>query len=558
MRRRDVLRESLSELKDDLVLSHHAELSPRDSLDSGGIVTELAHFHAQPLYLAVAVRVLRGDLVELFLERAQPRKPLGLEHENRNGHKRQAEHPDRESAFEDVCGTRHGALASLPCRAATVPLLTMGWLHRGVKSPTSARPFGNLASVTLALARALILAEAVTPAVLAEALFLSATRHTSLVRALLATRAIDAIHLEQALERVDAPYVQHVTPVMALVERLPPTLCDRLLAIPVGYDPRMKVVDVAVVDVLDPHPAEEIGYWLEAPVRTVRTSVASMESALLRVVGRIVAEVEPGLRTLAPPIWVPPPRPADAQAVPTATSAPRVFDDPSGDEIAIPLTRRHSSAERIIALGPETIRRAKRETDPIVDLKQRRPVAREVDDPLRSPVETLRGPFAPRMAAPSPDEIVSVVKQMNEVRDRDRILELLVAGVRLVARRVAVLAVRRDALVGWTGSPELAGPSALRGVRLANTMRTVLHDALGRDGARLAQMPIDAAHAPLLSVMAFPPSGPIALAAVQTEGRSVAVVFADQLDDVEVAVERIAYFARAAGESLGRLLRERR
>src|SRR5271170_293013 len=137
--------------------------------------------------------------------------------------------------------------------------------------------------MTFALARSLLLADAVTPDALAQALLVAATRGTSLVRALLATRAIDPLRLEQQLERGDAPYMRHVAPVMALVQHLPPGLCERLLALPVRRDPRTGTIDVAVVDARDPHPVEEVAHWLKAPVRMVRTSMASMDGALRRI-----------------------------------------------------------------------------------------------------------------------------------------------------------------------------------------------------------------------------------------------------------------------------------
>src|SRR3984957_5056448 len=157
--------------------------------------------------------------------------------------------------------------------------------------------------MSFALARSLLLADAVTPDALAQALLVCATRGTSLVRALLATRAIDAPRLEQQLERGDAPTMRHVAPVMALVQQLPPGLCERLLALPVRRDPRTGTIDVAVVDARDAHPVEEIAYWLRAPVRMVRTSLAAMDAALRKIHEK---PTEPGPRSLAPPIWVPP------------------------------------------------------------------------------------------------------------------------------------------------------------------------------------------------------------------------------------------------------------
>ncbi len=411
--------------------------------------------------------------------------------------------------------------------------------------------------MTFALAQSLVLANAVTRSALAEALLLSATRGTSLVRALLATRAIDSLRLEAMLEGGDTPHLRHIAPVTSLVQRLPPGLCDRLLALPVREDPRTGTVDVAIVDARDPHPVEEIGYWVEAPVRMVRTSIASMESALLRIGGRLSIELEadPGMRALAPPIWAGPPggAPTSQGAYPLVGG---LEPEGSDDEIAIPLTQLSLSPEPVIELRAEAARRDRRETDPILYLNRRKPSRTEAAIP--PPPATATRTLPPNELASSSVPQTSVVEQMHQARHRDEVLDLLVAGVCGVARRVAVLAVRRDALVGWTGSSGVADRSTLRGVYLANSMRTVLHEALERDGAALVRVPLDAAHAPLVSILRAPPSRQVALAAVKTEGKAIAVIFADDLADAPRAIERIDYLAREAGESLGRLLRERR
>src|SRR5215475_159023 len=100
--------------------------------------------------------------------------------------------------------------------------------------------------MTYALARSLLLADAVKPEALAEALLVSATRGTSLVRALLAARAVDPARLDQHLERGDVPTMRHVAPVLSLVQQLPPELCERLLALPVRQDALTNTVDIAV------------------------------------------------------------------------------------------------------------------------------------------------------------------------------------------------------------------------------------------------------------------------------------------------------------------------
>lgn len=190
-----------------------------------------------------------------------------------------------------------------------------------------------------ALAQALILSDAVAPDALGQALLLSATRGVSLVQSLEALRTLDPQRLEQHLEKGEAPVLRHVAPVMDLVARLPPGLCERLFVVPVRQDPRTGTVDVAVVDARDPHGAEEVAYWLGAPVRTVRTSLAAMEAGLRRL------EDGPGslgMQALAPPIDSVPPPPPDAGA--------------PGPNIPIPLTRRNASAVEIPVVALETIR----------------------------------------------------------------------------------------------------------------------------------------------------------------------------------------------------------
>jgi hypothetical protein len=421
--------------------------------------------------------------------------------------------------------------------------------------------------VTLALARSLLLADAVTPQALGQALLVSATRGTSLVRALLATRAIDAGRLEQQLEQGDAPTMRHVAPVMSLVQHLPPGLCERLLALPVRRDPRTGTIDVAVVDARDPHPVEEIGHWLRAPVRMVRTSLASMEAALRR----IHEKPEHGVRTLAAPIWVPavaePPQ--DMSRTPAYGSPAMLLDEselkddlddssptdvgdfPVEPDIPFSLTRRSVAPVSIIELGPPAIERdAHSEGDPVLDLRRRKP---SVAPP--APSVAPLAPNAPRHPFPDVRPILEAIRDSN---DRDTILELLVAGARTAARKVAVLAVKREAVVGWTCSPELGDRSTLRQARVSVNMSDVLAEALGSDVARLVRIPKDAAHAPLLSAMAAAPRGEVALAAVKVDGKAIALLFADELGDTLVATRRMEELARVAGESLGRLLRVKR
>jgi hypothetical protein len=390
--------------------------------------------------------------------------------------------------------------------------------------------------MSFALARSLLLADAVTAEALAKALLVSATRGTSLVRALLTTRAIDALRLEQQLERGEAPYMRHVAPVLSLVQQLPPGLCERLLALPVRRDPRTGTVDVAVVDARDPHPVQEVAHWLHAPVRMVRTSLAAMDAALRR----LDTKSEPGVRPLAAPIWVPTPgEPIDLAKTP-AYGLPAVEESKAREleeDIPVPLKRRRLSSAPAIDVGPPAIEtEPESDHDPVLDLRKRK---------SSNPPEP---PLLPETA----------LERIRAAGDRDQILELVVEGVRSVAPRVAVFAVRKDSVVGWTCSREMADRAELRASRFTPGPDTALDGVLASEGTTFVRIPKDATHAPLLSGLSRAPTGDVALATIRVESRSVALVMVDGFGDELAIAKRLDEVAQAASEALGRLLRERR
>jgi hypothetical protein len=136
------------------------------------------------------------------------------------------------------------------------------------------------------LTKALLLEEAASEDAIAEALFASVEGGAPLVQALVEARAVTPEVLARYLARTEAPYLRQVLPVLELVERLPPGLCARLLALPVRRDAITGTIDVVVVDAGDPHPGNEIAFHLGAPVRLVRATAAAIEEALRRLRSR--------------------------------------------------------------------------------------------------------------------------------------------------------------------------------------------------------------------------------------------------------------------------------
>lgn len=86
--------------------------------------------------------------------------------------------------------------------------------------------------------------------------------------------------MERELERSETAEIHWVRPHAELVARLPPGLCERLLAVPVFEDATTGQVDVAVVDPLGPHVASEFSQHLGAPVRTLRARLSLVRAAL--------------------------------------------------------------------------------------------------------------------------------------------------------------------------------------------------------------------------------------------------------------------------------------
>ena len=132
------------------------------------------------------------------------------------------------------------------------------------------------------LARALLLSETITPHALERALFTSLQKGVTLPRALLETNALDPSTLDDMLGRAEGPTVRTVLPMMDLMARLPPGLCERLLAVPIRRDPMSGIVDVAVADARDPHTQHEIEHHLGSPVRLIRASMTAIEEGLTR------------------------------------------------------------------------------------------------------------------------------------------------------------------------------------------------------------------------------------------------------------------------------------
>ncbi len=443
------------------------------------------------------------------------------------------------------------------------------------RSPTSLRPppvvRGPLrfarsvyrSAVGYELGRALLLADAVTAEAMSRALLTAVREKVSLVRALIAIEAVDPVRLDEELARVapDAPFQKHPVPVLDLVERLPERLCEALVAMPVRRDPRTGTVDVAVADALDTHAADEIAFYLGAPVRLVRAPLAALEEGIARTRSpraQASPSMPPASRSMrgAPIVSVsafPPEHPS------TVSERPLPLVQHGSDapqDIPIPLSRR-MFIPRITA-QPDHV---EDEEEPVVELRrsktpstQSMPAVRPEPPPPEPHAEpappTRRQEVAPTLQSATP--LHQLLREMSKATARDPLMELVLMAIRPVAPRVALFAAKKEAYVGWMCTSDFGDRAALADVRVDVRMPSVFattatagtfHGPLLRIGP----------HGTLFNfVKASQPH--VVAVAVRAAGKPVVIALAYDLADAHQVLSVMTEVARVAGETLEKIV----
>jgi hypothetical protein len=457
----------------------------------------------------------------------------------------------------------------------------------------------------LELAESLLLAESVSPRTLARGLFLECTQQMSLVQAMLVTGAIDEAKIEEAIVKEGDPApLGTITPSLSLVQRLPRGLCARLLAVPIGTDPESGAIDVAVVDARDVHAIGEVEFFLRMRVRPHRVTVSALRAAIeqiQRAEPALVPIPAHGERTRTP-IWGTPVVSVVPIAAPHAADMPIPLmrrssaPAPSTKEESAVLELRTPASSRPI---PDTIRQME---DPVFALRSpasvRRPVsvmfaetriaqqqpnasvtipaprqdprhtmvtspapARRSEPPPAVIVEPPRSrrasSMAPRFSAPAlpfPDA-TPIFAAMEEANDRDAVIALLISGMRAVARRVAVMAVKRDTFVGWSCNAEFGDARAWRGVSVPSNVPSVLATAAAGT-LYLGPLFRTDGHMPILEFMRET-SRDVAVTGVRVDMHAALVLLADELGDPAFGTKRMEQLSKAAGPALARVLRQK-
>jgi hypothetical protein len=455
--------------------------------------------------------------------------------------------------------------------------------------------------VTLELGRLLVASGAVSSTAVQAALFASVRRGVHLLQALLEMGALDEGSLERELASSDAPAVRSVAPVPDLVARLPRGLCRRLLACPVRSDPFTGTIDVATASPFDPHVQSELGYHLGAPVRVVRAPLSAVLDALGALEGpagaaddaegratmpHASADPDPFLTRRTPAFGVPAiplsarlrsdapiplvrrshaPRRDDTldeeDIVQVTPSAPPAAPDPPDatgtglDRVPRPPLRDPlASTSELTLIDPQAPRHAT-PSDARSSVSGRDPGERNGDEPQRlpAPPRTPRLTTEARARVDSEARLAQVLEAIGAATSRDEVVEHLVAGLRTVAGRVGILAVRRGHFVGWACSPTIASPALFRALSVPCDAPTVLASAAER-GWFLGPVEADAHHDELLGALGSVPDE-LSVVSVRVSARPALLLVAADLGDAMNATHAADTLAYAASEALGRILR---
>jgi Type II secretion system (T2SS), protein E, N-terminal domain len=145
-----------------------------------------------------------------------------------------------------------------------------------------------------------------------------------------------------------------------------------------------------------------------------------------------------------------------------------------------------------------------------------------------------------------------VLGALRDAGSRDEVIRLAMRGMRLVARRLAVFAVKRDGFYGWACNVALGDEEALRELRIPIEQPSVLATATAT-ALYLGPVPATPAHEALLRVMERA-SPDVAAVAVRVAGRPALMLLCDELEDTMIATRFLTELAKAVGEALARLI----
>jgi hypothetical protein len=394
--------------------------------------------------------------------------------------------------------------------------------------------------VTVELARRLI-ESGVPLADIEAALLLVAVRGLPLSEALAERDPGLLTRIDQELQRSDLPSVLTVRASPELHARLPSGMCERLLAVPVHVDPRTGRVDVAAVEPLDPHLAQEFGFHLDQPIRILQASRDAVKGALERLQHRTRVSVLPPGRNEA--------------ALGSDAPIPLVkVEAAAGSDAPIPLVRRSMLPGRAPSVVP-----GRRSVPPGAV-----PEAQGVGMSWRSkppPVDLVAGvsaavPSTERESLPPPSVVARSTREaLEEATTPDGVLEALRDG--LAPAATIVFAVKNASFDGRVASPAIEQRLPAKQISLLSHQPSVLETAV-KSGFYLGPIPNTPNHRELRDALPQDGSGEVYVTVITVNDRASLIWLIAGFEQSLDLTRRADEIALVAGRALTRILRNRK
>lgn len=358
--------------------------------------------------------------------------------------------------------------------------------------------------------------------------------------------------IEQELARSELPSVLTVRASPELYARLPVGMCRRLLAVPVHVDPRSGRVDIAAVEPLDPHIAQEFAFHLERPVRILHASHEAVVGALDKLQrGAKVSVLPPG-------------RGREASVTSDAPIPLIKHDSGARSDAPIPLVRRSLVPGRAPSVVPkarptspptgavpesEGVALSWRSKPPPVDLVKG---AAQLDRQAAKSVSPV-APAAPRAGSSPPPR--STRERLEDATSPDAVLELLRDALEPAAS--IVFAVKNASFDGRVASSAIEARTPAKQISLLSHQPSVLETAV-KSGFYLGPIPNTPNHRELRDALPADAANEVYVTVVTVSDRPSLVWLIAGFEQSLDLTRRADEIALVAGRALGRILRQRK
>jgi hypothetical protein len=320
------------------------------------------------------------------------------------------------------------------------------------------------------------------------------------------------------------------------------------LAVPVHVDPRTGRVDVAAVEPLDPHIAQEFGYHLDQPIRVLHASYEAVKGALERLQQALKVSVLPPQRGQEPGISSDAPIPLVKLDTGARSDAP------------IPLVRRSMLPVRAPSVAPKARSAAPKgalpETEGVALSWRSKPPP--VDLVAAAQRERQAAAARPAPSVPHASLQVSGLTTREKLEDAtspDAVLEILRDC--LAPSAAIVFAIKNASFDGRVASPAVEARTPAKEISLLSHQPSVLETAV-KSGFYLGPIPNTPNHRELREALPPDAVSEVYVTVITVSERPSLVWLLAGFERSLDLTRRADEIAIVAGRNLARILRQRK